>query len=504
VEARAEPTRRTHHLAGALPALLPLLLAAVVFAPILRNYFHADDFLHLHALTNGNPLSFLVQGNGGHMYLLRNALFLLSYRAFGPDPRWFFAMVLVTHLLNVWLLFDVARRLTDSGRIACLAATLWGTSPVNGATLGWYSVYGQVVLASLVLLALRVLARHLQAGTALRWRDATVCYALLLAGTTCFGTGIGFAIVFPLVVSLVLPPALLPRPVRRFLFSLPVVVVALYVVLLPLSARGTGLPPGTLQIFLLGRALGWEPLLMLIQLLAAGLVGLVASFWRLPGSSLGLVAYAGVAAIAAALAGTLPAAPPATRRLLVGLLLLTVAAYAMIALGRGVLHFQGIEPRYHYSASVPLVLVLALMLARAAHRVPLPARVADVGLAACLALGTLGYARNAWRIDHFEQDRLATARVLAAIRSAVDATPRGTAAKVANQFFPPVLALGDFPGSAGVFTIFFPSDELDGRRVYFVVRDTADLRWAVPGTRLARLLLPPASDSAAHPMTHAP
>src|SRR5690606_34404077 len=97
--------------------------------------------------------------HGGHLLVLRNLVTAGFHAAFGMAAGWWFSLVLVTHLLNTVLLFDVVRRLGGSVRVACVTAGVWAISPSHGGALGWFSVYGQVLAAMLVLLVLRRLAR---------------------------------------------------------------------------------------------------------------------------------------------------------------------------------------------------------------------------------------------------------------------------------------------------------------------------------------------------------
>src|SRR5262249_2236074 len=156
-----------------------------------------------------------------------NTVCALGYDLLGFVPEPYYTAVLLTQLVNVWLLYRVLRSLTDSVLLACLGAALWGTSPLAVGTLGWYSVYGQVLVATILLLVLdRMGHRRGQAGVAARavwwW-----C-ALLLVGATGFGTRIGVALVFPAVAFLLLPDTFHDRPARAALLALPLLVVALY------------------------------------------------------------------------------------------------------------------------------------------------------------------------------------------------------------------------------------------------------------------------------------
>ena len=106
--------------------LLPLALAAIVYAPVTRHYFFADDFLHLYRLANLPLVQNIIEPFAGHLYLVRNAVFALLHWLFDVDPRGCFAAMLVTHLANAWLLYGVVVVFTGSRLLACAGAALWG------------------------------------------------------------------------------------------------------------------------------------------------------------------------------------------------------------------------------------------------------------------------------------------------------------------------------------------------------------------------------------------
>jgi len=116
--------------AGHLAPLLPLVAALVIWAPICGNYFQHDDFAHLYDIATLSAARFVTTIWAGHLYLLRNAVFLATFRTFGPDPRPYFVCMLLTHLANVVLLYAVVLRLTSARMLACAGATRWGTAPM--------------------------------------------------------------------------------------------------------------------------------------------------------------------------------------------------------------------------------------------------------------------------------------------------------------------------------------------------------------------------------------
>src|SRR3990172_5951322 len=138
-----------------LLSLVAIAFAGVVHHPITRNYFREDDFLNLYRIANDSLASFLLGLHGGHLLLVRNLLFYLCHAAFGAEPAGYLWVAWLTHLVNVALLYSVVRILTASSLAACFGAVLWGTDPILTSSLGWYSVYGQVVAASILLWLLR-------------------------------------------------------------------------------------------------------------------------------------------------------------------------------------------------------------------------------------------------------------------------------------------------------------------------------------------------------------
>src|SRR5262249_26016997 len=111
--------------------LLALVLAAWVFFPITRVYFFADDFVHLASIASDRAAVFLLSPFGGHNYLARNLIFYLTYHVIGLRADLYFWSVLLTHLLNVALLFGLLHALTASALLACFGAALWGMSPLQ-------------------------------------------------------------------------------------------------------------------------------------------------------------------------------------------------------------------------------------------------------------------------------------------------------------------------------------------------------------------------------------
>ncbi|HKA29663.1 MAG TPA: hypothetical protein VKH82_09820 [Candidatus Binatia bacterium] len=481
-----------------LSALVPLVATLVAWWSLPDTYFFADDFVHLFDLVTLPLPRFLTQIWAGHLSLVPNTVFAGMYAAFGPDPRPWFWSVLLTHALNVLLLHRVILSLTSDELLACMGATVWGTTPALEGALGWYSVYGQVLLTTLVCVVLWSLVGVIATGRTVPVTRAFAWGGLLAAGAACFGTGLGIAAVFPVVLLAALEPR--QRSVRA------ATVVALtaattFAIYAVLWNRTLDLEPRVRELMSSASILAATPTVLA---LAAALLGFSASTLFLgpldldagypDATTLGAAALV----VAIVIAGWLTADAPRRRRLL-WLAVLVVAASATIAAGRAtILASWKVSiarsagwPRYHYLllALVTALLCLALAALRAGGRAPrvLVTGGAAIWLAARLVLLVV----RPHAINHHEAERAETTRVVQMVRQAVDATPPGDTVTIQNRPFGPARLGRLFPGLAGVFVITFPSNTVDGRPVRFVGGDADDALARQRGGRIAALLPPP-------------
>jgi hypothetical protein len=478
-----------------VPVFVPLAAAWWVWRPLLDNYFFNDDFFHLYDLVTSGVARFVTQVWAGHLYLVRNTVFVGMFRAFGPDPHPYFWSVLMTHLLNVLLLYDVIRRLTGDGVIACGGAVLWGTSPVLEGTLGWYAVYGQVLLTAFVLVVLVQLAGTMASGRVLSpWR--TLGWAMLLVvGGGCFGTGLGIAAVFPLVTVIALPAG--QRPVRAVgvLAAAGALLLVVYA-LLRAHTQEPGAP--TRDLLGVGSILRDLPEVVALtsHLLVFGSCTLLLGFLGLDTDYPSWIAGCAAGGVAVVLVAAWRTSDAAHRRQLATLGLLTLAAYGTVAAGRAtIIDFFRLPvtssaawPRYHY---LPLAL-LSILLCTGLSALRARSRIAGRTVYAVAALWTVAritlVVARPYPIDHHDTARVDTERVLRSVHDAVAATPPGGTAVIENQRFAPFSLPGTLPGWAGVFVVFFPDNTVDGRPVRFVVGETDWQLARARGGRIAGLV----------------
>src|SRR5262249_44585050 len=336
------------------------------------------------------------------------------------------------HALNTALLYQVIRRFAASVALASFGATLWGSSPVLEGALGWYAVYGQVLLTAIVLGVLSSLGHRIAVGAPVSTRTA-VCWAgLCVMGTLCFGTGPGVAMAFPLVVALALPRRQLP--VRSFVVLLAGAAAsyALYRLVITYSFDASG--PGA-ELFSVTGAVGALPTVLTFaaHLFGFGAAALgfdfVGASQRYPAW---MQAVGGVTLTLLVAIGGLCGSGAARRRML-ALVLLAAAAYGTIAAGRaGLFVASHIPPRiaplgsrYQYLALAVIAVLVCTALAQVADRGRTASAVV-LGTATVLtAVRIAVLAIRPFPIDHWNVQRAETTAMLEEIHQRIASTPPG-------------------------------------------------------------------------------
>jgi hypothetical protein len=458
---------------------IPLALSAATYYPIIHNYFYLDDFLNLFRIENGSFWEYLLTPHGGHVLLVRNALFYLSAKLLGPEPSYFFWTVFLTHLLNVFLLFSAVRWLTGSARLACLGATLWGTSPINEGTLGWYSVYGQVVVATAYLPILAQAARLARCGEPASRARRMLWILLALIGAASFGVGLGLALSLPFVLLLILPrherQSWLP-PLASLLVVVPVLYIGSHWAYTVVSGKTI---PASLTALVYS---DWSRAAsMLFELIAYGATQLALGFYRLQLDSFDrTVSFASMALLGTSMLIALARGSAGGRRQLIACLLAVASCYGTIAAGRaGFLPMLPIisvisTERYHYIGFLTLTLLLCSILANLTAGTYARPVLKNLLLLSSLTLIGAGFVWKRPAIDHHVEARKSTQFALNWMNARIDSSPPDTAVYFFNRIFEPTppywMPPVQFPGWAAVYVIFFPENSVDGKPIRFVQR----------------------------------
>jgi CDP-diacylglycerol--glycerol-3-phosphate 3-phosphatidyltransferase len=486
---------------GAVSGLLAIAAAAVsvvAYRGVLAAAFWRDDFTWMYLLRDAALAEFLLTPSGGHTLVARNGVWALLDRMAGFDPAPYFALVLVTHAVNVLLLHRLVRLLTGSIALAGACALAWGLCPAAAATLSWFSMFGHVAATTCLLAAFGRVAGRV--GSTLRGPDLVVVAGWLALASLFFAAAVAVAAALPLAVALLFPEA----GARRGALAVAAAIVLLYVVCQAVGVVAYGAPLAALGA---ARWLVEQPATIvrtLGELVRVGTVSLVLGAWWRPGpeASVGswLVLLATVVGWAAALAtGRAPA-----RRALLACTVLALAVYAVIAIARGPLDGTllghdsaeiGATLRYHYAAQVFVVAALGVALGTLGADLRSSAPAAAVLWSVVLLAGWL---RDGIPIDRHDASRAEVARALEGLRTRVAGASPGETVRIDNARLDAFGWMPDttlaLPGLAALFVIVFPGDQLDGRSVRFVeangiVHDVFVER----GGRLGHLLEPAAA-----------
>jgi hypothetical protein len=190
-------------------AVAILTLGALVFAPVLRGYFLADDFTWVHDFSNFDwaRTTDLLAGNwsraSAQEYRPLWALsFALDLELWGANPMALHISNLALHAIASFLVWRLA--LTASANRAgagLLALTFFVLAPVHEEAVAWISARGHV-LVTIFGVAAVLLLRRFETGGGVRW------YLASLGATTAALTTQELAVA--------VPPLLLLRDVIDF------------------------------------------------------------------------------------------------------------------------------------------------------------------------------------------------------------------------------------------------------------------------------------------------
>jgi hypothetical protein len=353
-------------------AAAAIVLSTLAYYPVTANFFHNDDFFYLYLLRNEPSSDFILRPYFGHAVPLRSLTFWLLHLAFGTNPAPYFIVILLTHLLNVTLLFGLTLRLLESAPLAFLAATMWGVSPLHEGAVGWLSAYGEVCLTTIVLALLGYLTTS-AARRGFSLRAAVGCSAVVLAASLFHATGLVIGVMFPILLALLVPAQLRLRSLKTVSVLMPLVPIGVYWVFHQMP--GASLAPAPSLASPLHDPRGYAAYLpfLPIDLLALFSVGSASLILGPPSAAFlapGVLAYATFACLGVAIALVAAGESRERRRTIGALFLISLLAYGSIAAGRGMLFrfFPGSSiaatPHYHYAATSPLAVLVAWGLAR--------------------------------------------------------------------------------------------------------------------------------------------
>jgi hypothetical protein len=497
-----------------------IVVTLVVHGMALGSDLQEEDLRHVYESQRLDTFEFLFRPYGNHFCAFFRVMVAALHWLFGVHAFGYFAIVLLTHVAHVALLYGVIRALTASRFVAAVFAGLWGSAPAFQGTLQWFSAYSHMLGATAVLWSLweLSLAREMRCPPS-AWALVRISIAGFLGAATEL-TGSLTAAFFPLLAF-----AFLPRqsaPLRSALWLLPSALVSALVVA-HFTGQGNAM---TLAYFSVG------PGLTMFSELAVYGTGLLVGgpFVALGANDVSWLFGASEDAVIAV--STLVFFPLLgvvviriirgnwdERRVLFAMIGFAGFVYAAIAAGRSGLTFghpvtwAATRDRYHYEATIGLVVAISLAFAKTWPKFVFPskwrARALLGALGTAWAIAGILAARSTYLrgggIQEWTRDWADLAD--ASVRQLVRRTPEEGILFVRNDPFRPAgLIFGtgapqaSFPGIGAYWIVAHGLGTVDRRVVRFVVMDRKFLRKIRIRTRpeVAALFVSPGQVERAH------
>jgi hypothetical protein len=487
---------------------------------LLFTFFHEDDFYHLYQIANGKPLEFIFYPIGGHLYIFRNVIFYCMFKLVGLKPIAFFSIALVTHLLNAFILYKIIQLLTGKTLLASVGTMMWGVSPINYSTIGWYSAYGHLLVVLFFLLFLYDLLKYekdnktYSMSIAIRW----TIYLLLAACS--YGPGVILALLAPITIAIILWKN--DSKWRIALSASPVFVMVLLLIIFNnhIYRIFSGELSPYAQHVEIGNAIkhykaitelsAWMYINSVFWLNALPLLfGLPIMFlknqYRMPGE---IIEYTecGIAISITVLLMVLIVRSNGERfRRYVVFCFLAVGIIGLIACARAPgaaeQHFPIVLLSYtkhwYYALMVLFILIMVLMADQVLEAFPRITKVIGAYVSIVIVIIiyiSLGYSKIVHNDPVMTKAKKTYYDTVNDIKKKIRSYPEGSTVYIDNKMkkrldfiFPDA----DFPGKAAVFAITYPTNTVEGRRVFFVENDCniADRSLAKKDWRISSLMV---------------
>ena len=180
--------------------LLPVLLSLLIYGPAIGPAeWIVDDLVNLqkHAAAGNfagewlNP-TYLFAGGlpDGHVWRpLPSTMHHLMAIFIGRDPPLFRAFNLLIHVINIFLLFRLAKATGGSDKAATWVTTLWAPHPILAEAVSWSSDINDLMLCTFILLYGLVLV-----SKRLTWVSLLTSFVLLFMACLCKEVGLAFVL----------------------------------------------------------------------------------------------------------------------------------------------------------------------------------------------------------------------------------------------------------------------------------------------------------------------
>lgn len=133
-----------------------LIIITVNYNSVFGFYFRYDTFVWLDkTIFDPVNLHYFFNYNKASPYFmpLANAIFLLCYKVFKLEPAPYHITIMLTHIINVLLVYYVAKRLTHNAIAAFTASILFGISPATAEPAVYIAAFHHALATSFIMIA---------------------------------------------------------------------------------------------------------------------------------------------------------------------------------------------------------------------------------------------------------------------------------------------------------------------------------------------------------------
>lgn len=473
--------------------VLSLTSVLVVSVHVLSTFFWGDDFLHFYQISNWNPLEFIFLPFGNQFFPFRQLIYYCLFKLFGVNPVIYFSIALLTHIVCAYILYKIILLFTDKPSLAAAGSMIWGIHPGNIASLAYFPAYGQALTGLLFLLFLFDLLKiergdfSFSKKTAIRWS----IYALLMA--TSYGTGLAIACLFPIIIVIILWKSDNKWKIVVSMLPLIAVILVLFIfkdsIYYYFSGKVSRTAPLPLDVAFSNYKLILE---MFIRMCAFGIYTMAAFpiFILTYKPSLSpqypvIAFFISIPVVILFLTAFFRSRNNKQNYFVLGIIF--IGLIGLHAYGRAVLlQFFSISVslasmtfRYYYVVFIPIVLILSLMVNELLNLFPKISKVVIAFVFTTIVISIYPSMNLAKAIDPSlnlaSKERKIYYETIAEIDKTIRTYPAGSSVFIDNAMKNPITMLypssTDFPGKAAVFSIGYPHNTVEGRRVYFVEND---------------------------------
>lgn len=177
-------TRQTRVFAPQLAVLAILAaLAALAYAPTLTQPFIEDDYSNIILAQHYGPLSGWPEMLGDSVFRLRTTSWLELYalnRLFGPHAAPYYAVTILLHIANTWLVYALGAWRPLGYRLTAWAAAFFAVHERHQEAVMWISGSAELVAVFFGLLSFLCWLRFLERGGSLWYAVSLISFCLAL------------------------------------------------------------------------------------------------------------------------------------------------------------------------------------------------------------------------------------------------------------------------------------------------------------------------------------